>query len=45
METTRYIVEPERKLPVTEADVFIAGAGTAGCIAAIAAARQGANVI
>ena len=34
-----YITEPERRIPALEADVFIAGAGTAGCIAAIAAAR------
>ena len=38
-----YIIEPEKKIPVIEADVFVAGAGTAGCIAAIAAARQGAG--
>lgn len=40
-----YIIEPERKIPVIETDVFIAGAGTAGCIAAIAAARAGASVV
>lgn len=40
-----YITEPEKKVPVIEADVFVAGAGTAGCIAAIAAARQGAKVV
>ena len=40
-----YIVEPERKIPAIEADVFVAGAGTAGCIAAIAAARAGASVV
>ncbi len=40
-----YLIEPERKLPVTEADVFVAGAGTAGCIAAISAARAGAKVV
>lgn len=45
MKTESYILEPERKIPVIEADVFIAGAGTAGCIAAIAAARQGAEVV
>lgn len=45
MNETPYILEPERKIPVIEADVFIAGAGTAGCIAAIAAARQGAKVV
>ena len=41
----KYITEPERKIPVIETDVFIAGAGTAGCIAAIAAARAGAEVV
>lgn len=41
----RFIVEPARKTPVIEADVFVAGAGTAGCIAAIAAARAGAKVV
>lgn len=41
----RYIIEPEKKTPVIEADVFVAGAGTAGCIAAIAAARQGTKVV
>lgn len=33
------------QLPVLETDVLVAGAGTAGCTAAIAAARQGASVI
>lgn len=37
--------EPAREIPVLEADVFVAGAGTAGCVAAIAAARTGAKVI
>lgn len=41
----RYITEPEKKIPVIEADVCVAGAGTAGCIAAIAAARQGTRVV
>ena len=40
-----YITEPARRTPALEADVFIAGAGTAGCIAAIAAARAGASVV
>lgn len=40
-----FITEPERQTVVLEADVFVAGAGTAGCIAAIAAARTGASVI
>jgi len=30
---------------VAEADVVVAGGGTAGCVAAIAAARNGANVL
>lgn len=33
------------QLPVLETDVLVAGAGTAGCTAAIAAARQGASII
>jgi len=35
--------EPAKKLPVRKFDVVVAGAGTAGVVAAIAAARQGAN--
>jgi hypothetical protein len=35
--------EESRKLPVREFDVVIAGGGTAGVIAAVAAARQGAK--
>lgn len=35
--------EPPRKLPVRKFDVVVAGAGTAGVVAAIAAARQGAK--
>ena len=41
----KYLTEPERKTPVVETDVFVAGAGTAGCVAAIAAARAGAGVV
>lgn len=37
--------EPGRDIPVQETDVFVAGAGTAGCIAAISAARAGARVV
>ena len=37
--------EPAREIPTRKTDVLIAGAGTAGCIAAIAAARTGADVI
>jgi len=36
--------EPGRELPVREFDVVVAGAGTAGVVAGIAAARQGASV-
>ena len=39
-----YFTEAARQIPIVETDVFIAGAGTAGCIAAIAAARAGAKV-
>lgn len=35
--------EPTKKLPVRRFDVVIAGAGTGGVVAAIAAARQGAK--
>ena len=35
--------EPARKIPVRQFDVVVAGGGTAGVVAAIAAARQGAE--
>jgi hypothetical protein len=38
-----YYEEPAKKLPVRKFDVVIAGAGTAGVVAAIAAAHQGAK--
>ncbi|MBO7361292.1 MAG: FAD-dependent oxidoreductase, partial [Clostridia bacterium] len=39
-------IEGSRRIPVTEsADVVVCGAGPAGWIAAIAAARQGLSVI
>lgn len=38
-------VEPQREIPVIETDVLVAGAGTAGLVAAIAAARNGAKVV
>ena len=41
-----HIVEPERRIPVTAtADVVVVGAGPAGIIAAIAAARTGADTL
>ena len=41
----KYYTEPEKNIPVLETDILVAGAGTAGCMAAIAAARQGAKVV
>ena len=40
-----YYEEPARKLPVRECDVVIAGGGTAGVVAALAAARHGAKTV
>ncbi|MDF2510325.1 MAG: putative rane protein [Herbinix sp.] len=45
MKTEKYYCEPSKQIPQIETDVFIAGAGTSGCIAAIAAARTGAKVV
>jgi hypothetical protein len=36
-------LEPSRRLPIRKYDVVVAGGGTAGVIAALAAARQGAR--
>ncbi|MBE0535696.1 MAG: FAD-dependent oxidoreductase [Phycisphaerae bacterium] len=40
-QTAAYYEEASRKLPIRQFDVVVAGAGTAGVVAAIAAARQG----
>jgi len=38
-----FYAEPAKKLPVRKFDVVVAGGGTAGVVAALAAARQGAK--
>jgi len=40
-----YYEEPPKRLPVRKFDVVVAGAGTAGVVAALAAARQGAKTM
>lgn len=44
-EIGNYYREPQKKLPVSKFDVVVAGAGTAGVVAALAAARQRAKTI
>ena len=42
----RHVREPGREVPViAEADVVVAGGGPGGCVAAVAAARAGADVM
>jgi hypothetical protein len=40
-----YYEEPAKKLPIRKFDVVVAGAGTGGVVAALAAARQGAKTM
>lgn len=44
-ETSEYYAEPSKRLPVRHFDVVVAGGGTAGVVAALAAARQGARTV
>ncbi|MCP4314306.1 MAG: FAD-dependent oxidoreductase [Bacteroidetes bacterium] len=44
-QSEEYYDEPGKKLPARKFDVVVAGGGTAGVVAAIAAARQGANTV
>lgn len=43
--TGQFYTEPSRKLPIRKADVVVAGAGTGGVVAALAAAKQGAKTV
>ena len=46
MDDLQFVMEQERKLPITDqCDVLVAGGGVAGVAAALAAARQGASVL
>lgn len=44
-EAIGYYEEPAKRLPVRKFDVVVAGGGTAGVVAAVAAARQGAKTM
>ena len=43
--TGDYYQEPARRIPARQLDVVVAGGGTAGVLAAMAAARQGAKTV
>jgi len=43
--TGGFYTEPAKRLPIRKADVVVAGAGTAGVVAALAAARRGAKTV
>ncbi|MBI2266015.1 MAG: FAD-dependent oxidoreductase [Armatimonadetes bacterium] len=46
MSLLSYIIESERKTPIAaKVDVVVAGGGPAGVVAAVAAARNGADTI
>ncbi|MHC4681576.1 MAG: FAD-dependent oxidoreductase [Planctomycetota bacterium] len=44
-ESGDYYQEPSKRLPIRKFDVVVAGAGTGGVVAALAAAQQGAKTM
>ena len=44
-QSNKFYKESTKNLPIRKADVVIAGGGTAGVVAALASARQGANTV
>ena len=45
MGNVKTVIVPAAEIPVIDVDVCVAGGGTSGCMAAIAAARNGAKVV